>query len=332
MQQPDNNSLTFSSVRTPSVTAPEVRHPERRCFKAVILNEGCFQVVILTLSEVEWRRTPVFSLCFSAGGKAPLLLIPHQSSKNHPSKPAFKILSDLSTNPHPMQPQDTSPQPAALPDAMLLAATGGLLDAVVYLNHGHVFANAMSGNVIFLGIAVLGHDWGDIVPHLVPLAGFFAGVLTSKHLRARLGIRSVLLGLALEIVAIFVLGWLPGSFPEMAFTGIIAYVAAFQVASFRRVDRFAYNSTFITGNLRDIAEGLYEAFTPNSTPEAREKGLSQARALGLICLCFLGGAIFGAWSAPRFGNHSLWLAEPFLLAVAVLSFRRPAAPASPPTR
>jgi uncharacterized membrane protein YoaK (UPF0700 family) len=230
-----------------------------------------------------------------------------------------------------MQPQDTSAQPAALPDAMLLATTGGLLDAVVYLNHGHVFANAMSGNVIFLGIAIIGRDWGEIVPHLVPLAGFFAGVLTSKHLRARLGIHSVILGLALEIVAIFVLGWLPIGFPPMAFTTIIAYVAAFQIASFRRVDRFAYNSTLITGNLRDVAEGLYEALTPNSTPETREKGFSQARALGLICLCFLGGAILGAWSAPRFGNHSLWLAEPFLLAVAVLSFRRPTASTSSST-
>jgi uncharacterized membrane protein YoaK (UPF0700 family) len=229
-----------------------------------------------------------------------------------------------------MPPRDTAVQPEALPDAMLLAATGGLLDAVVYLNHGHVFANAMTGNVIFLGIAILGRDWGEIVPHLVPLAGFFAGVLTSKHLRTRLGMRSVLLGLALEIVAIFALGWLPGSFPEMAFTGILAYVAAFQVASFRRVDRFAYNSTFLTGNLRDVAEGLYEALTPNSTPETREKGLSQARDLGLICLCFLAGAILGAWASPRFANYSLWLAEPFLLAVAVLSFRRPSAAVSPP--
>lgn len=225
-----------------------------------------------------------------------------------------------------MPPLDPAPQPAALPDAMLLAATGGLLDAVVYLNHGHVFANAMSGNVIFLGIAVLGRDWGDIVPHLVPLAGFFAGVLSSKHLRVRLGLRSVLLGLALEIVAIFILGWLPGSFPEMAFTGIIAYVAAFQVASFRRVDRFAYNSTFITGNLRDVAEGLYDALTHGSTAETREKGSSQARALGLISLCFLAGAILGAWAASRFGNYSLWLAEPFLLAVAMLSFRRASMP------
>jgi uncharacterized membrane protein YoaK (UPF0700 family) len=228
-----------------------------------------------------------------------------------------------------MQPQDISAQPAALPDAMLLATTGGLLDAVVYLNHGHVFANAMTGNVIFLGIAVLGRDWGNILPHLVPLAGFVAGVLTSKHLRARLGLRSVLLGLALEIVSIFALGWLPGGFPEMAFTGIIAYVAAFQVASFRRVDRFAYNSTFITGNLRDVAEGLYDALTPSSTPETREEGRSQARALGLISLCFLAGATLGAWAAPRFGNYSLWLAEPFLLAVTVITFRRPAPISSP---
>jgi uncharacterized membrane protein YoaK (UPF0700 family) len=232
-----------------------------------------------------------------------------------------------------MPPPDPATQPNALSDAMLLAATGGLLDAVVYLNQGHVFANAMSGNVVFLGIAILGRDWADIVPHLVPLAGFFAGVLTSKHLRTRLGVRSALLGLALEIVAIFALGWLPDTLPAMAFTSIIAYVAAIQVASFRRVDRFAYNSTFMTGNLRDVAEGLYEALAPNSTPDirnTREKGLSQARDLGLICLCFLAGAILGAWAAPRFANRSLWLAEPFLLAVAVLTFRRTAAPASPP--
>jgi uncharacterized membrane protein YoaK (UPF0700 family) len=229
-----------------------------------------------------------------------------------------------------MPPLDPATQPDALSDAMLLAATGGLLDVIVFLNHGHVFATTMTGNVIFLGIAVLGRNWAEIVPRLVPLAGFFAGVLTSKHLRTRLGTHSILLGLVLEIVAIFTLGWLPGSFPHMAFTGIIAYVAAIQVASFRRVDRFAYNSTFMTGNLRDLAEGLYQALTPNSTTETREKGFFQARDLGLICLCFLLGAILGAWSAPRFANHSLWLAEPFLLAVAVITFRRHTAPISPP--
>jgi uncharacterized membrane protein YoaK (UPF0700 family) len=222
---------------------------------------------------------------------------------------------------------DTSVQPDHLLDAVLLATAGGLIDAVVYLNHGHVFANAMTGNVIFLGIAVTTRNWSNVIPHLIPLVGFFAGVLTSKHLRS-LRNRFVLLGLGLEIATIFALGWLPASFPEIAFTGTIAYVAAIQVTSFRRVDRFAYNSTFLTGNLRDVAEGLYDALTPNSTPEIREKGLSQARHLGLICFLFLAGAIFGAWAAPRFGNRSLWFAEPALLAVAFRTFRNRQLPTS----
>jgi uncharacterized membrane protein YoaK (UPF0700 family) len=225
---------------------------------------------------------------------------------------------------------DDTLQPDALPNALLLATTGGLLDAVVYLNHGHVFANAMTGNIIFLGIAFTGRHWSDIVPHLAPLAGFFAGVLTSKHLRSSLGVRSIFLGLTLEIATIFVLGWLPPSFPEMAFTGVIAYVAAIQVSTFRRVGRFAYNSTFLTGNLRDVAEGLYDALNPSSTPETREKGVSQAWDLGLICLCFLAGAVIGAWAAPRLANRSLWLAEPLLIAVAIYAPRSQVISASPP--
>jgi uncharacterized membrane protein YoaK (UPF0700 family) len=215
---------------------------------------------------------------------------------------------------------DTTKQPNALTNALLLAATGGLLDAVVYLNHGHVFANAMTGNVIFLGIALLGRDWGDIVPHLVPLAGFFAGVTASKHVRTRLDGRPLLLlGLTFEALALFVLGWLPKSSPHIAFTAVIGFVSAFQVASYRRVERFSYNSTFVTGNLRDVAEGFYDATSRKGTPESREKGLAQSLDLGLICACFLAGAVLGAWAAPRFGNHSLWFAEPFLLAAGLRS-------------
>jgi uncharacterized membrane protein YoaK (UPF0700 family) len=209
---------------------------------------------------------------------------------------------------------DPAVQPNALPDALLLAATGGMLDAIVYLNHGHVFASAMTGNVVFLGIALARHHWREIVSHIVPIGGFFAGVTASKYSRARLAERSLLLfGLTFEAVVLFVLGWLPISYPHMIFTIIIAFVAAFQVASYRRVERFSYNSTFVTGNLRDVAEGLYDTITPGSTPEVREKGHAKALDLGLICLCFLAGAAVGAWGAPRLANYSLWLAEPLLI-------------------
>ena len=211
-----------------------------------------------------------------------------------------------------------SVQPNALPDAMLLATAGGLLDAVVYLNNGHVFANAMTGNVIFLGIAMVGRNWKDIVLHLVPIGGFIAGVVASKRVRSRFQDRPfLLLGLTFEIVALFGLGWLSLKAPHMIITATTAFVGAFQVASYRRVDSFAYNSTFVTGNLRDTVEGLYDTIAPGVTPQDRQEGRAKAFDLGFICLCFLTGAIIGAWAAPHFGNHSLWFAEPFLFIVAL---------------
>jgi uncharacterized membrane protein YoaK (UPF0700 family) len=222
-----------------------------------------------------------------------------------------------------MPPLDISSQSNPLADALLLATTGGLLDAVVFLNHGHVFANAMSGNIIFLGIAVVSRDWRQIIPHLVPIGGFIAGVITSKHVRYRLGEHSILLlGLVAESLALFAFGWLPGNYTHMGLTAIIALVCAFQSASYRRVGSFSYNSTFVTGNLRDTVEGICDATSSTADPETRKRGLTKALDLGFICLCFLAGAILGAWAAPRFDNHSLWLAEPFLLAALLRAFRR----------
>jgi len=223
---------------------------------------------------------------------------------------------------------NTTPEPSALSDALMLASTGGLLDSFVYLNHGHVFANAVTGNVVLLGIALLGHQWREVIPHLVPILGFFVGVISARHLRTRSN-RAAIIALTFEILALFALGWVPPGFPDIPFTAIVAYVAAFQVSSFRRVNQFPFNSTFITGNLRQATEGLYDALDPTGTPETRIKGRAQGLDLGSICLCFLTGALIGAWAAPHLANRSLWLTEPLLLFVALRNLRRAAKPESP---
>jgi uncharacterized membrane protein YoaK (UPF0700 family) len=223
---------------------------------------------------------------------------------------------------------NTTPEPNTLADALILASTGGLLDSFVYLHHGHVFANSMTGNVALLGISLLGHRWSEIIPHLVPILGFFAGVISTRSLHTRTS-RAVIIALTFEILALFALGWVSPGFPSILFTAIVAYVAALQVSSFRRVNQLPFNSTFITGNLRQAAEGLYDALDPSATPDTREKGRTQGLALGLICLCFLAGAVLGAWAAPHLANRSLWLTEPLLLFVALRNLRRAAKPESP---
>ena len=206
---------------------------------------------------------------------------------------------------------DPTPEPLAV--ALLLAATGGLLDAFVYLNHGHVFANAMTGNVVLLGTSAFSRDWVQAFRHLVPICTFPVGVLASKIVSTHLRHRAGLIGLILEIVVLFFASFLPLSFPQMAFSATIAFVASYQITSFRYVDSFSYNSTFVTGNLRTMVEGFYESLAP----ETRRKGLKKGIDLGLICLCFLLGALAGAGLAPHFQNHTLWFALPLLIAAAI---------------
>ena len=214
-------------------------------------------------------------------------------------------------------PEVTTRQNSLL-SAALLALNGGLLDAFVYLNHGHVFANAMTGNGVLFGIALLSHDPVQAVRHAVPALAFLLGVAASKLFQSTLGTRAATVGLLSELVGLFLASWLPPAFPQMAFTALIAFVASYQVSSFRVVDTFTYNSTFITGNLRSVGDGLFEAFF-TQTPGSRRTGLLKFRDLSLIILSFLLGAVLGAALAPRFANHTLWFALPPLAVALLLS-------------
>ena len=207
---------------------------------------------------------------------------------------------------------------SSLPSAILLAFTGGALDAFIYLNHGHVFAAAMTGNGVLLGVSILHHDYVEATHRLVPIFGFILGVFLSHVLDKTLKHHSVTVGLGCEISALFIASFLPGRFPDPAFVLIISIVAAYQVASFRRADNYAYNSTFIAGNLRTAVDGLYDALSPTK----RKAGLRKFRELSCIILAFLLGATAGAILSPHLYNHTLWLIDLPLVAVLILTLRR----------
>jgi uncharacterized membrane protein YoaK (UPF0700 family) len=228
------------------------------------------------------------------------------------------LMPDQAQTPKPevaANPVAATPETDTLVSACLLAGVGGLLDAVVYTLHGHVFANAMTGNVILLGLSAVSGAWVQVARHAVPIGAFLFGVAASRVLRVMPRYRAAMAVLLLEMVALSGAGLLPRGFPEMAFTAIIAFVSAFQVSTFRQVGRFSYNSTFITGNLREMAEGLVNHFL-DPDADVRRRELAKSRKLAAICGCFLAGALLGAWGGPHLGNRTLWIAEPLLLGTA----------------
>ena len=115
--------------------------------------------------------------------------------------------------------------------------------------------------------------------------------------------RAALFSLAIEILTLAILAFMPGSFPDIPIVLTIAFVAALQNSSFTQVGALAYNSVMTTGNLRRFAESLFIGTLPRRDSTA----LRQARVFGGICLAFLVGAGIGGLVTPWTGNAALGL-------------------------
>jgi uncharacterized membrane protein YoaK (UPF0700 family) len=199
----------------------------------------------------------------------------------------------------------------------LLAAAGGFLDGFTYVGHGHVFANAMTGNVVLLGINCFSGSWRTGLKHLPAILCFLTGIWVSQAIqlyarrRGKSAPYAAVLGL--EICVLLVLSVLPGTTADILFTTSIAFAASVQVQTFREVNGHAFSSTFTTGNLRTLAEAAFTwVFEGHSATAARVVG-----DFSVICTAFLVGATAGGYSTQAFGNRALWCDIILLVAIAV---------------
>jgi len=199
---------------------------------------------------------------------------------------------------------DAEAPESSLRVALLLSLSGGFLDAFTYVGHGHVFANAMTGNVILLGVYAAG-NMVQAAQHIPPIIAFLVGVFLAQALRIYVARgfsrRAALFSLMIEILTLATLAFLPRGFPDIPIVLTISFVAALQNSSFTQVQGWSYNSVMTTGNLRRFAESLFAGTLPRREAVA----LRQARTFGGICLSFLVGAAVGGFVTPWAGNAAL---------------------------
>jgi uncharacterized membrane protein YoaK (UPF0700 family) len=201
-----------------------------------------------------------------------------------------------------------------------LAGAGGFLDGFTYVGHGHVFANAMTGNVVLLGIDFISGSWDAALRHLPPIVAFLLGVSVAKAfqlppMRRRLH-DPYTAALILEIATLLVLSLLPRSASDFAITTSIAFAASVQVEMFREVNGRSFNSTFVTGNLRTLSEAAFDWCYNEHRPESARV----VRDFSMICIAFLLGATAGGFGAAQFGNRALWF-DVVLLALLAIRVR-----------
>ena len=187
-----------------------------------------------------------------------------------------------------------------------LAVAGGFLDGFTYVGHGHVFANAMTGNVVLLGLSFVTKSWYTAFRHVTPILAFLLGIWVSQALQLRPKRNrysppylSVLLT---EILILLGLSVLPANTNSIVFTTTVSFISSVQVSTFREVNGRNYSSTFTTGNLRTLSEGAFSWFF-----EGRKRESARVvQDFATICTSFLLGAASGGFATQAFGNHALW--------------------------
>jgi hypothetical protein len=151
----------------------------------------------------------------------------------------------------------TDPRHGPLPALLLLlTATTGVVDAVSILSLGRVFVANMTGNVVFVGFALVGAPGFSLAASLFALAGFLVGAFGGGAVISRLKLNRVRLlrdAVATEVAAVAVAlvvaaaaGTPVGHGPADAMAAVLAVALGLQNAVVRRLAVSDLTTTVLT--------------------------------------------------------------------------------------
>ena len=198
--------------------------------------------------------------------------------------------------------------------AYLLATVGGYLDAYTYFERGGVFANAQTGNIVKLGIALANGARDRYLLYLLPIGSFVLGLLVSLSIDCVLKRRGVRLVrrtvLAIEALGLAVVGLMPlGEWWDTSANCIVSFLAAMQYETFTTFRGDAIVTTMSTGNLRKMVDSFFRGATTHNRAELARS----LRYLSIIAT-FTFGAFLGTRCCDLLGRAADIPAVAMLLA------------------
>jgi uncharacterized membrane protein YoaK (UPF0700 family) len=193
-------------------------------------------------------------------------------------------------------------KPVSLPIATLMTFVGGTLDAYTFITHG-VFATAQTGNVILLLVGIVAGS--DAFKYVWPILAFTVAVMVVqpvKHIASpRRAHTAAALVLALEIIILVGVGFIPASSASEWIAVPLSALAGLQLGLFRSVRNASFASIATTGNLMRLAEAGYAAAVGRNRATLRTFVVCAS-----IVIAFAAGALAGAVLTHLFGATAIW--------------------------
>lgn len=196
---------------------------------------------------------------------------------------------------------------------ILLALSGGLMDAYSYLFRGEVFANAQTGNILLMSVYLSQGSWHQALQYALPVAAFALGILMAFLIRhwfwernSRFHWRQ--LGVLVEIGLLALVAFLPQEVNLLA-NSVISLACGFQVEAFRKIHGNSIATTMCIGNLR---AGIHA--TAEFCVSRRREDRNRALTYFTVILAFALGAVLGNLAICRWQSKAI-LCSCLLLAV-----------------
>lgn len=238
--------------------------------------------------------------------------------------------------------------------AVVLAAVAGFVDVVGYLALFGIFTAHMSGNSAAFGAAVGRGIVAEVALRGLPILFFVVGVAVAGgviEFLARAGVRSpTAVALSAEVVCLVGLmaysglgvsgGPQRGTVPFFVLVALAVGAMAIQTATLRRVGGRTVRTTYVTGMLTRLAEGIVNyAFLRLDVRQGRigpadgRLRLRSARTrialLAGVWGCYAGGGILGAVLDGRWRLQALAVPVAVLVVVILVDVTRPIRPPQP---
>lgn len=172
---------------------------------------------------------------------------------------------------------------------IILALSGGFMDAYSYIQRGQVFANAQTGNMLLFGVNLSEGHYQAMLSYLFPVLAFAAGIALADTVRVReanlLHWRQI--AVLAEALILIVVSFIPTTM-NLPANALTSFACGIQVESFRKIHGRGIATTMCIGNLRSGTENLH-----HYVHTKERKYLDSSLLYYGIIVSFIIGAVIG---------------------------------------
>ncbi len=190
---------------------------------------------------------------------------------------------------------------------VLLMVSAGMMGAYTYVLRGGVFCNAQTANIVMMAIAFGKQDWSAGFYFLLPITAYCAGAFLSEilpHTVRKTGwMRWDTCLIGIEIVVLFIVGWLPLSAPHQIVQIIINFIASMQYNTFRQAEGIPMATPFCTNHVRQVGICLAKMIQKRD-----RRLLHRVLAHFLMLVGFLAGGCVLTICCFLLGEKAIWIA------------------------